>query len=363
VRQSYSGNRLLDSRPPVDVTTYPIALAAALLAAPAAAIAQWAHVSSGTTAEFRGLSLVSDRVMWASGTRGTVARSTDGGRTWMVDTVAGATSLDFRAIQGFSDAKALIASAGEAEKGLATMFITSDAARSWTRTFSSQQKGVFLDGLAFWNARDGIALSDPVDSAFFLLATNDGGRTWARIPPARLPRVLPGEAAFAASGSSMVVAGSSDVWIGTGGGGRARVMHSADRGRTWTVTDVPVHAEGGAAGIFSLAFFDRKTGAAAGGDYTKPRLDAVSVALTTDGGKTWRRAKQPPAAYLSGVTYAGSAKRLVAVGLAGTFTSNDGGDSWTQTDSVAMNSVRAAGNTVIGVGPRGRIARMERPKP
>src|SRR6185436_2104356 len=146
------------------------------------------------------------------------------------------------------------------------------------------------------------ALSDPVDGAFFLLTTANGGRTWTRIPPERLPPVLAGEAAFAASGSALVVRGSGDVWIGTGGGPRARVMHSPDRGRTWRVSDTPIHAQGGntggasASGIFSLDFFDDRIGIAVGGDYTQPRLAAQSVAVTKDGGRSWSAVASPPAA-------------------------------------------------------------------
>jgi photosystem II stability/assembly factor-like uncharacterized protein len=157
------------------------------------------------------------------------------------------------------------------------------------------------------------------------------------------------------------VHGKSDVWIGTGGGGRARVMRSKDRGRTWAVSDTPVHAEAGssATGIFSLAFFDDTLGVAVGGDYTKPRLQAQTVALTHDGGRSWCAVKAPPAAYLSGVAYAGGARIVVGVGLAGTFVSRDSGQSWTQTDTVAMNSVRGARGAVVAVGPRGRIARAD----
>lgn len=329
------------------------------LAVPAMALAQWTYVSSGTSAELRGLSAVSDRVIWASGARGTVVRSYDGGRTWIADTVPDATALDLRAVHALNEGTAFVASAGEAEKGLAKIFRTRDAGGHWYVMYSTERKGVFLDAIAFWDVRNGVALSDPTDDAFFVLTTSDGGRSWTRIPPERLPRVLPGEAAFAASGSSLVVYGTSDVWIGTGGGGRARVMHSSDRGRIWSFTEAPVHAEGGASGIFSLAFFDRRRGVAVGGDYTKPRLAAQSVALTYDGGHAWYAAKAPPAAYLSGVSFAGSAARLVAVGLAGTFVSRDSGQSWVQTDSIAMNSVRFSGRAGFAVGPRGRVARTD----
>lgn len=321
-----------------------------------AAFAQWTYATSGT-GELRGMSAVSSTVVWASGAFGTVVRSTDGGVRWTADSVPGFTRLDFRAIHAFNDVAALIASAGEAEKGLAKVFATSDTGRTWNLAWSSDAPGVFLDAIAFWDAKNGIALSDPVDSAFVLIVTDDGGRTWTRIPPDRLPRVLPGEAAFAASGSSLVVHGDASVWIGTGGGGRGRVMHSPDRGKSWIVSETPVHSAGSAAGIFGLAFFDAKRGVAVGGDYTKRTLDAQSVAMTTDGGRTWRAAPLPPAAFLSGVAYAGLPNKLVAVGLAGTFVSSDSGYSWSQLDSIALNSVRFSGTSGWAVGPRGRVAR------
>ena len=338
---------------------YRLALVLAALTLPASSHAQWAWGNSGATAELRGLSVVDDSVAWASGARGTVLRTTDGGRSWRLMRDTAVAHLDLRSIHATDGARAVVASAGEAEKGLAAIFRIAEPMQ-FERTFESRAKGVFLDAVAFWDDRHGIALSDPVDSAFFLLLTDDGGRTWSRIPPAGLPRVLPGEAAFAASGSSIALRGSAHVWIGTGGGGRARVMHSADRGRTWSVTDVPVHADGPAAGIFSLAFLDDRHGVAAGGDYTKPRLAATSVAFTSDGGRSWHPAPSSPPAYLSGIAFAGSRARLVAVGLAGTFVSADSGRTWAQTDTVAMNAVRFAGTTGFAAGPRGRVARWAR---
>lgn len=330
----------------------------ALIAAttlPAALAAQVVTATTVTTAELRGLSVVSDRVVWASGQRGTVARTTDGGDRWHVDTIPGATHLDFRAIHAFDDKVAVVASAGEAEKGLAKIYATNDGGRTWTLAYSAETKGMFLDALAFWDAWDGVALSDPVNRRFVLPVTRDGGAAWS-VDMAGGPRTIPNEAAFAASNSSMVAMGQT-LWIGTGGGGRARVLRSVDRGKTWTSADVPVHAKGQAAGIFAIAFADQSNGVAVGGDYTKPRLAAQSVALTNNGGRTWRRARRPPAAYLSGVAFAGSPSTIVATGLAGTFVSSNGGNSWVRVDSVPMNTVRFKGSTGFLVGPRGRIGR------
>ncbi|MGH7671177.1 MAG: WD40/YVTN/BNR-like repeat-containing protein [Gemmatimonadaceae bacterium] len=329
-----------------------------LAALPAVAAAQWQMADAGTRAEFRGLSLAGDHVAWASGRYGTVARSTDGGAQWTLFHVPGADSLDLRSIAALGPDAAVAASAGAAESGQARIFRTTDGGTTWTQVYATRQKGVFLDALAFWDADHGIALSDPVDGKLFLLVTDDGGRSWARVPSDALPPALPGEGAFAASGTCMVVGGTGDVWIGTGGAAHARVYHSSNRGHTWTVSDTPVHAGESASGIFALAFRDAMHGVAVGGDYTKPHAQTMNVAITDDGGRTWHSARGPLVpAFLSGVTYA-RADTLVAVGLAGTAISTNDGESWTAIDTLPLNAVRAHGSAFrVVAGPRGRLGR------
>lgn len=337
------------------VVLHAIVLLAAL---PVVAAAQWRLADAGTRAEFRGLSLAGDHVAWASGTHGTVARSVDGGAHWTLLHVPGADSLDLRSIAALGPDAAVAASAGPAENGQARMFRTTDAGATWTQVYTTNQKGVFLDALAFWDAGHGIALSDPIDGKLFLLVTEDGGRSWTRVPPGALPPALPGEAAFAASGTCVAVWGTGDVWIGTGGGARARVYHSSDRGRSWSVADTPVHAGSSASGIFALAFRDAEHGVAVGGDYTKPHGATVNVALSDDGGRTWHAAPgMLVQAYLSGVAWEGSGP-VVAVGLAGTARSNDHGASWTMVDTLPLNAVRFRGSGFgVAAGPHGRLAR------
>ena len=322
--------------------------------------AQWVPQQSGTTAEFRGLVATSASVVWASGTRGRVARTTNGGATWSVDSVPGASGLDFRAIAPRNDRLAWVISAGPAEQGQAQIFRTTDGA-NWIRQFTTAQTGVFLDAIAFWDDRHGIAMSDPVGGKLFILATDDGGETWAQVPADAAPPVLAGEAAFAASGTCLVVQGSSNVWIGTGGGGRARVFRSADRGHTWQVADTPLHAGNAASGIFSLAFSDSRHGVAVGGEYSKPKEEFDNVAVTDDGGATWRRARGPlPHGYMSAVAFVPTSggRQLVAVGLGGTARSDDAGESWAMVDTIAYNSITfAPSGDGWAAGPRGRIAK------
>lgn len=329
-----------------------------LLVLPASAFGQWTPNITGTDAELRGLSTAGPNVVWVSGTRGRWARTTDGGRTWRTDSVPGAAGLDFRAVHALDARRAWLMSSGEAEKGQARIYRTTDAGAHWSLVYSTPQKGVFLDAIAFWDAQHGIAISDPVDGRFFVVTTNDGGNSWTRIPPERLPATLPNEAAFAASGTCLTVAGETNVWIGTGGGTTGRVYHSADRGRTWTVAETPIHAGSASSGVFSVAFRDGRRGIAVGGDYQMVRGGLPNVAISDDGGRTWRVAKGPlPVGYLSAVSFVPGSSNVVAVGLAGTAFSGDGGNSWLMVDSVAYNSVRFDGTAGWAAGPKGRVAK------
>jgi photosystem II stability/assembly factor-like uncharacterized protein len=322
-------------------------------------LGQWMPQSSGTTAEFRGLVAVTPSIVWASGTRGRVARTIDGGKTWTVDSIPGASRLDLRDIHASIPNRAWVISSGPADSGQAQIFHADDGVH-WIKQFETKQPGVFLDAVSFWDNEHGIALSDPVDGRLFLLATDDGGASWTRIPTENAPPVMRGEAAFAASGTCLAVQGASNVWIGTGGGAKARVFRSADRGRTWSVADTPIHAGGSSSGIFSVAFVDAQHGVVVGGDYSKPKEAFENVAITADGGRTWKLAGAMPHAYLSGVAYIPetNGRSMVAVGLAGTARSSDGGESWTMVDTVAYNSVAFASRDAgWAAGPRGRIAK------
>ena len=71
--------------------------------------AQWIAQPSGTNARLRGLAVVNDRVVWASGNQGTFTRTIDGGTTWSSGTVPGAADLDFRDVQSAGEQKGALA--------------------------------------------------------------------------------------------------------------------------------------------------------------------------------------------------------------------------------------------------------------
>ena len=99
----------------------------------------------------------------------------------------------------------------------------------------------FLDGMAFFDSRHGLAVADPIDGKFQILSTTDGGRSWAQLPTAGMPSVPPDEYGFADSGS-MITTQGRDAWFGTGGSA-AQILHSQDGGFTWDVASTPIRAE------------------------------------------------------------------------------------------------------------------------
>ncbi|MDP1892239.1 MAG: serine hydrolase [Gemmatimonadaceae bacterium] len=318
---------------------------------------RWTLQQSGVTASFRGLSAVSGLVAWAGGSRGTVLRTINGGHTWENVSVPGADSLDFRDVHGVSSRVAYAMSAGPAEQGQARIYRTVDGGQKWTLQWSDTTKGIFLDGMAFWDSSRGIAFSDPVNGKPVILRTQNG-TTWERVEPVHIPPALPGEGAFAASGTSVAVQGRNNAWIATGAGPEARVFRTTDAGRTWQVSSAGL-AAGPSAGFFGIAFADARRGIAVAGDYTIPRSSGDVTMVTQDGGVTWRRASKWPSQGITGgvVAVRGAPKPLfAAVGAYGTAFSSDFGATWTHGDTLTLYAIDfATRDSGWAVGPRGRI--------
>lgn len=324
--------------------------------------AEWVTQPSGISVRLRGVSAVSSRVAWASGDKGTYARTVDGGRTWTSGIVPGAAELDFRDVDAFDADTAYLLSIGEGDKS--RIYKTTDGGKRWELQFKSERAAAFFDSMAFWDKEHGIAVSDPVDGRFLIISTSDGGRTWREMPSDGMPPALEGEGAFAASGTCIAVEGKANVWFATGGPNGARVFRSTDRGRTWTAAATPM-VSGKSAGIFSITFWDAQHGVVVGGDYTKESEAGNNVAVTADGGRTWAAIKGPgPNGYRSCVVFVPGTKprgtpTLFAVGPTGSEYSPDGGQSWTSIGTGGYHSADFAGQKNAGwaVGERGVIAK------
>jgi photosystem II stability/assembly factor-like uncharacterized protein len=328
----------------------------AILVASLAMAQRWVPQNSTTSSSLRGVSAVNAKVVWASGTAGTWLRTTDGGLKWTSAQVVGAEDLDFRDVHGVDERTAYLLSIGAGDKS--RIYKTVDAGEHWKLEFTNPDAKGFFDALAFWDARHGMLLGDPVDGHFVVMTTDDGGEHWQRRDT---PSAVPNEGAFAASGTCLVVAGTREAWFGTGGVEGARVFHTADGGATWSVARTPVRSDAAAAGIFSLAFSDAMHGIAVGGDYSKPEDATRNIAVTSDGGKTWTEPQGVhPKGFRSAVALLPGTSLWVTAGTSGSDVSSDGGTNWRPFDKGSYNAVSfVSASAGFAVGPKGRIAALE----
>jgi photosystem II stability/assembly factor-like uncharacterized protein len=109
-------------------------------------------------------------------------------------------------------------------------------------------------------------------------------------------------------------------------------------------------------------FSDDDHGIAVGGDYKDAGRAREVVALTSDGGRTWRRPEgQEPGGYRSAVAFVPGARvrHAVVVGPTGTDESRDGGETWQRLGTTGYNAVGFAGPWVGWAVGEGVIARFE----
>jgi photosystem II stability/assembly factor-like uncharacterized protein len=318
---------------------------------------RWTMQTSGVNARLRGVSAVTERVAWASGSGSTVLRTTDGGVMWRKLNVT-SEALDFRDTDAIDDQTAYVLSIGSGPAS--RIYKTTDAGATWAMQFKNDDPKAFLDAMSFWDANNGIVFGDSVDGKFYILMTDNGGRTWRRVPTAGLPPALENEGAFAASGTNIAVFGKTHAWIGTGAGARARVLRTSDRGRSWQVADTPL-AAGQSAGIFSIAFRDARHGVVVGGDYRKESEAVDNLAVTNDGGVTWKLIKGL-SGYRSVVAYVPGMKTpaLIAIGPSGGDYSLDDGQTWKPITGPGFDTFSFIPRTMSGwgAGANGAIGKL-----
>lgn len=325
--------------------------------------AQWWKVqTTGLDTNLRGVSAASASdskgapvpVVWASGSNGVILRSLDEGKTWKRLHVAGGDALDFRGIVAFNAATAYVMSSGEGEKS--RIYKTTDGGETWNLQYTDKRKKFFLDSIACLSETHCFTLGDPLDGKFLLLTTTDGEH-WNPLLSLTMPAALPGEGAFAASNSCLLVSGEEIFFVT--GGSHARVFYSKTSGRIWRAVQTPIVHANASSGIFSLARpRGGKTPAevVVGGDYQDPKRASGVAAFSTDVGKTWKLSRRQPGGYRSAVA-ALDDRTFVTVGPNGEEISEDGGVHWKQTDSLNLNALAILdGQHAWAVGPHGTIA-------
>lgn len=317
---------------------------------------RWQPTPTGSTQRLQGLAAVSRTVAWASGTGGTVLRSTDAGASWSAVGPPDAGALQFRDVEATSDRHAVVLSVGNDADS--RIYVTDDGGATWSESFRNRDPLAYFDCLAFSTAQRGLAVSDPVGGVFRFVETTDAGHTWSSVDPAGMPSAHPNEYAFAASGTCLSAGQGPTTYLGSGGTDPARVFTSQNRGHTWSVTEVPISGAP-SAGVLSVRFANPRTGIAVGGDAGNP-TSAIGTAAWTADGTTWQPADPAPKGYRSAAAWLpGEPQVAVAVGPTGSDVSVDAGRSWTPFDDGGYDSVQCADDGGCWAsGEQGRVARL-----
>ncbi|MBS1946195.1 MAG: oxidoreductase [Bacteroidetes bacterium] len=308
----------------------------------------------GSKTSIRGLSVVNNKLAWASGSNGAVAKSTDGGKTWKWITVKNFEQRDFRDIEAFDSKTAIIMAVGEP----ALILKTNDGGETWKTVYADSAKGMFLDAMEFWNRDSGIVIGDPIEGKFFVARSFDGGNSWHKIPFAELPAADSGEACFAASGTNVRALGRGEACFVSGG------LYSRIFIRDKKI-DLPVLQGKSTTGANSVAVSDNRKLKGAqhlvvvGGDFSNDTSSEKNCAISNDGGKTWAGPLHAPQGYKSCVEFI-TKNNLIACGTSGVDISRDGGTAWQHISAESFHVCRKAkkGNAVFLAGANGQIARL-----
>ncbi|MBK8611050.1 MAG: oxidoreductase [Chitinophagaceae bacterium] len=305
-------------------------------------------LNSGGKTSFRGLSVVSDDVIWVSGSAGTVGRSVNGGETWHWITVKGFEKADFRDIEAFDQNTAIIMGIADP----AYILKTTDGGENWRIVFTDTTKGMFLDAMEFWNEQSGIVIGDPIGDKIFIARTFDGGETWRGIPEANNPMAEKGEAFFASSGTNVRKLSKKEA-VFVSGGLRARLFMRDKK------IDLPIIQGKESTGSNSIAVKNKKCMIVVGGDFTAKDDTIKNCVITVDGGETFTEPVVGPHGYRSCVEYLGK-KNWVSCGLNGVDYSGDDGVNWNWISKESFHAVRKAkkGKAVYFSGGGGRIGKL-----
>jgi hypothetical protein len=307
------------------------------------------QLTSGKPVSLRGLSVVDDRVIWVSGSEGTVGLSTNAGENWKWMQVPRYEKSDFRDIEAFSDQEAIIMGITEP----AVILRTIDGGKNWTTTFEDSSKSVFLDAIDF-SGNEALVIGDPDKGKIFLLKSIDGGRNWEK-SMSGLVNAANGEAFFAASGSNIRT---------TPGGGYAFVSGGKESCLYLPSGRYPLLLNQGkeTTGANSIAINPVYPNEAfiTGGDFSHDTARYRNSLRIQFHPFIQTPPSTPPHGYRSCVEYLND-KQMICCGTSGVDYSSDGGLNWVLISDRGFHICRKSktGKSVFLAGSKGSIALLE----
>ena len=316
---------------------------------------QWQESQISNKASFRGSDALGD-YLWVSGSKNSVYLSTDKGKTWLDRSPTLEKQFDFRDIEVLDENTVIIMSAGSGDKS--KLLKSSDAGKSWAVLYENTDEQGFFDAIDFWDNQQGLMLGDPVDGYYMVKKTTDGGKTWRRIAKTKLPAILEKEAAFAASGNTLIVGEQGRAYIVTGGFS-ASVYISNDWGESWQRQSVPLFSDTQTAGGYGLALNSQGHLFALGGDYTQRPAAYPNISVLSK--NSWQQVN----AGERGLRTAMSCQKAlcIATGKTGNDISFDHGVNWSTFDSQSAEkgdkgfyTLASDNNVFVAAGANGKVA-------
>lgn len=302
-------------------------------------------LTSGTKTSIRGLSVVNENIIWASGSGGKVARSTNGGKSFEWITVKGFEKNDFRDIEAFDSNTAVIMAVADP----AYILKTTNGGKDWKVVYSNSTKGMFLDAMNFYDSKHGMVIGDPINDTVFQAVTSDGGDTW-QVYTKYPVKVDAGEAFFASSGTNLKYFMGSYVLVS--GGTKASFIFP----ETKLKLDILQGKE--STGCNSVAYWKGRW-VIVGGDFANDKDTTLNCLYSLPGPPRFRRPATPPHGYRSCVAFI-SKKKLITCGTSGIDISTDGGNNWKLISNESYHVCQKAkkGKAVFLAGGNGRISKL-----
>lgn len=225
--------------------------------------------------------------------------------------------------------------------------------------YQENHEKVFYDSMTFFDEQNGIAIGDPTDNCMSVIITSDAGNSWKKINCDNIPESIEGEGAFAASDTNIKVY-KKMAWMVTGGK-IARVYKSSNHGKKWKVYNSPIVQGETMTGIFTVDFYDVKTGIIMGGNWEDKSNTTATKALTHDGGKSWQLidSKKIPG-YISCVKYIPESKgnKLMAVSTEGIYSSHNKGNTWEKISNEGYFTINFANKNTAWLSGHEKIAKL-----
>ncbi|MBY0536297.1 MAG: oxidoreductase [Chitinophagaceae bacterium] len=305
------------------------------------------ELSSGTTASFRGLHAVSKSIIWASGSAGTIGKSLDGGVSWQWQQIKGFEKREFRDIHAFDENNALVIAIAEP----AQILRTNDGGKNWQIVFTDSTKGMFLDAVDFFDAKNGLVVGDPINGKVYFASTTDAGNTWKKLVQENSIQVTEGEAFFASSGTNIRMTSPKSFLLVSGGKASNFYINTSK-----TVLPLKQGAESTGANSIDQ---HKSTLIVVGGDFSNDKDTAAACAVSFDKGSHWNLFSLA-SGYKSCVKYV-FGKTWISSGTSGVDISNDNGKTWKNFSKLSFHviSVVPRAKKVILAGGRGKFATIE----